>query len=366
MKPNPSLFDRTGVLGLIVLSLAGAHARCQSFIGNFHTVTPISTTIPTNGDLNPYGVALVPTTQGKLVKGRFLVSNFNDGANAQGTGTTIVQIAPNGTFELFAQIDPSKVSCPGGVGLTTALVALRSGLVVVGSLPTKNGAVSGAGCLIVLNNSGKVVETISGHHLNGPWDMTAVDGGFLAALFVTNVLNGTVAAGGSVVHGGTVIRLFLATPENSAPTLLDSTVIASGFPERTDSAALVIGPTGVAFDEESGNLYVADSLDNRIASIPNALFRFQSAGRGLTLSENGKLNDPLGLALAPDRHILTANGADGNIVETNPFTHTQVAAKLVNNTGGPPPGNGALFGLIAVSGGVYFVDDDLNAFNLLH
>ena len=47
-----------------------------------------------------------------------------------------------------------------------------------------------------------MVETFSGHHINGPWDMTAVDGGPLAALFVTNVLNGTVAANGSVVNRG--------------------------------------------------------------------------------------------------------------------------------------------------------------------
>ena len=368
MKPNQSLFDRTGVLGLIVLSLVAAHARCQSFISNFNTVTTISSTVPSNGDVNPYGVARVPTTKGKLVAGRFLISNFNDSMNFQGTGTTIVQISPGGTFSLFAHIDPNKVSCPGGVGLTTALVALRSGFVIVGSLPTGDqGAVfAGAGCLIVLNSSGNVVETISGHHLNGPWDMTALDGDFLAALFVTNVLNRTVAAGGSVVHGGTVARLLLAIPDDHAPVLLDSTIVASGFPERTDPAALVIGPTGVAFDEESGNLYVADSLDNRIAAIPNALFRFQSAGRGLTVSENGKLNDPLGLALAPDRHILTANGGDGKLVETNPFTHTQVAFKLVDSTGPPPLGAGALFGLIASSHGVYFVDDDFNTFNLLH
>jgi DNA-binding beta-propeller fold protein YncE len=368
MKSSQSLSIRAGALGLVVLSLAAAHARCQSFIGNFDTVTTISSTIPSNGDLNPYGVARVPTTKGKLIAGRFLVSNFNDSKNVQGTGTTIVQIAPDGAFSLFAHIDPNKVSCPGGVGLTTALVALRSGFVIVGSLPTGDqGAVfTGAGCLIVLNSSGNVVETISGHHLNGPWDMTALDGDFLAALFVTNVLNGTVAAGGRVVHDGTVVRLLLAIPDDHAPVLLDSTVIASGFAERTDPMALVIGPTGVAFDEESGNLYVADSLDNRIASIPNALFRFQSAGRGLTVSENGKLNDPLGLALAPDRHILTANGGDGNIVETNPFTHTQVAVKLVDDLGGPPPGNGALFGLVAVPGGVYFVDDNLNSFNLFH
>lgn len=369
MQPNPSFRRRIVILCLLTLAVAvSARAADKSFIGNLNTIDTVSTTVPTNGDVNPYGVARVPITKGSLVAGRFLISNFNDSGNFQGTGTTIVQIGPDGTFNLFAQIDPTNVSCPGGIGLTTALVALRSGFVIVGSLPTSNQGTTftGPGCLIVLDSNGNVVETFSGHNLNGPWDMTAVDGGFIAALFVTNVLNGTVDAGGSVVNGGTVARLLLFIPDGHAPLLIDSTIVASGFPERTDPAALVIGPTGVAFDDETGNLYVADSLDNRIAAIPDALFRWHSAGTGRTVTQGGALNDPLGLALAPDHHILTANGDDGNIVETNPFTGKQVAVKLVDNTGGPPPGSGALFGLIAASNGVYFVDDASNTFNLLH
>ena len=369
MQQSQSHSLRAGVLGLMVFTLTtAARAADRSFIGNFNNVSTVSTTIPTNGDINPYGVARVPRTTGNLVAGRFLISNFNNSGNFQGTGTTIVQIAADGTMSLFAQIDPTKVSCPGGIGLTTALVALRSGFVIVGSLPTSNqGTVfTGSGCLIVLDSYGNVVETFSGHNINGPWDMTAVDGGVIAALFVTNVLNGTVAAGGSVVNRGTVARLLLFIPDGRVPVLFNSAVVASGFPERTDPAALVIGPTGVAFDDDSGLLYVADSLDNRVAAIPNALFRFRSAGTGFTITKGGALNDPLGLALAPDHHILTANGDDGNIVETNPFTGKQVAVKLVDNTGGPPPGAGALFGLIAVRDGVYFVDDAANTFDLLH
>jgi DNA-binding beta-propeller fold protein YncE len=316
----------------------------------------------------PSPFSIPPFRQGNLVEGRFLISNFNNSMNQQGTGTTIVQIAPDGTFSLFAQIDPSKVSCPGGIGLTTALVALRSGFVVVGSLPTIGGdpTTSAAGCLIVLNSKGNVVETFSGHHINGPWDMTAVDGGSLAALFVTNVLNGTVAANGSVVNRGTVVRLLLGVFDGGPPQLLDSTVIASGFPERTDPAALVIGPTGVAFDDESGILYVADSLDNRIAAIPDALFRIFPEGSGSTVSQGGALNDPLGLAITPNHHILAANGDDGNLVEIDPKSRKQVAVKLVDNTGGPPPGAGALFGLVVTTEGVYFVDDASNTFNLLN
>jgi hypothetical protein len=356
------------MVGTVAAGNATAFAADGAFIGHFKTVTTISTTVPGDGDVNPYGVALVPVSNGALVEGRFLVSNFNNGANQQGTGTTIVQIAPDGTFSLFAQIDASKVSCPGGVGLTTALVALRSGFVIVGSLPTSDGtsATAQAGCLLVLNSMGNVVETFVGHGINGPWDMTAVDGGALAVLFVTNVLNGTVAANGNVVNEGTVVRLLISTVGGQPPQLLNSAVVATGFPERTDPSALVIGPTGVAFDGASGNLYVADSLNNRIAAIPDALFRILPSNGGVTVSEGGVLNDPLGLSLTPDDHLVSANGDDGNIVEINPATGKQIAKRLVDDTGGPPPGSGALFGLIAVPGGVYFVDDDSNTFNLLH
>ena len=329
-------------------------------------VTTLGSTVPANGDVNPYGLARVPRTTGRLVEGRFLVSNFNNAANAQGTGTTIVQMQPNGSMELFAQIDPSKVACPGGVGLTTALVALRSGFVIVGSLPTTDGtaATAQAGCLLVLNSNGKVVDTISGHSINGPWDMAAVDGGEIVALFVTNVLNGTVAAGGNITNGGTVVRLVFVL-DDGVPHLINSSVIASGFPERTDPAALVIGPTGVAFDPETGDLLVADSLDNRIAAIPNALIRTQIAGTSRTVSAGGALNDPLGVSLV-GRDLFVANGNDGNIVEVNIRTGRQVDSELVDSSGGPPPGAGALFGLWALHGEVYFVDDATNTFNLLH
>src|SRR5215469_15454886 len=71
------------------------------------TITTLSSTVPANGDVNPYGVFRVPRSVGKLVRGNILVSNFNNISNLQGTGTTIVQISPTGAFSLFAQIDPN-------------------------------------------------------------------------------------------------------------------------------------------------------------------------------------------------------------------------------------------------------------------
>lgn len=363
-------FSISGTLILLLLVSAVAAGRicaAQPVITRPATIATLASTVPGNGDQNPYGVARVPVTRGALNAGSFLISNFNNASNFQGTGTTIVQIAPNGTASLFAQIDAARVQCPGGIGLTTALVALRSGFVIVGSLPTSDGtsATAEAGCLIVLDSWGRVVETLRGNGINGPWDMTAVDGGRLAVLFVTNVLNGTVAANGSVVHRGTVLRLLLAVPPGRAPQLLNSAVIADGFAERTDPAALVIGPTGVAFDDDAGILYVADTLSNRIAAIPDALFRLSPSHEGFTVSSGGDLNNPLGLALTPDGEIIAANGGDGNLVEMNRFTGRQIGEVLVDDSGNPP-GAGALFGVFATNHAVYFVDDATNTFNLLH
>jgi len=225
----------TAAAGLLAASgiFAGAASAGTSFIGPLGTVTPLASTIPQNGDVNPYGVAVVPRSTGNLHQGSVLVSNFNNSANIQGTGTTIVQVTPGGQASLFAQIGNLGNRCPGGVGLTTALVALRNGWVIVGSLPTRqvdgNTVISGSGCLIVLDSRGVVRETITGHGINGPWDMTALDLGGITELFVTNVLNGTVAGGGNVVNGGTVLRLVLSTPQVVLPTLLKVTQIGSGF-----------------------------------------------------------------------------------------------------------------------------------------
>jgi hypothetical protein len=359
--------------GLIALTLAltvtvGPVFARGSFVGNLHTVRFVATTIPANGDVNPYGTFVVPSTVGNLVQGNILVSNFNDSGNAQGTGSTIVEISPSGNQRLFAQIDASTLpgACPGGVGLTTALVALRSGWVIVGSLPTQTGLSSEAqaGCLIVLNAEGSPVETIPGPKINGPWDMTAADFGDSAVLFVTNVLIGTLAANGAVVNGGTVLRIRLEISGDGAPAVESERVIGSGFPERTDPAALVIGPTGVGLGAD-GTLYVADSLDNRIAAIPNALSRDSSAGAGQTVFAGGDLNDPLGLAIAPNGDILTVNGNDGNLVETTPGgAH---AATVTLDTTGSPPGAGVLFGLAADvdHDAVYFVDDGNNTLEIL-
>jgi hypothetical protein len=348
-----------------------AAAAPSTFVGAFNKVQTLASTVPKNGDVNPYGTAVVPTTTGRLVAGHVLISNFNNHRNLQGTGSTIVDVSPAGNFSVFADLAPNKLPgpCPGGLGLTTALVVLRSGWVIVGDLPTKNGTSASmqAGCLIVIDSSGQPVEIISGSPINGPWDMTVADSGATATLFLTNVLNGTVAASPATVFGGTVVRIRLSISPGSPPTAAPASVIGMGLPERTDPAALVVGPTGLGLAND-GTLYVADSLNNRVAAIPNAMMA-TTAVSPTTVSQGFAINDPLGLAIAPNGDILTTNGGDGNLVETTP-SGQQVAVKMLDTSPAPPGpnGNGTLFGLAIVpdGSGVYFVDDGTNTLDLLH
>jgi hypothetical protein len=346
-----------------------ALARPAPFISRFHTLRTIASTVPSNGDVNPYGVVVIRRSVGRLRAGNILVSNFNNKANQQGTGRTIVQITPGGRRTLFASISARQLpgACPGGVGLTTALAVLPGGWVVVGSTPSSNGmaATARAGCLIVLGPLGRVRETIAGHGINGPWDATGVNFGSYSDLFVANVLNGTVAARGRVVHRGTVLRLRLSLSSRRPPRLTSVVTVASGFAQQTNAAAFVLGPTGVGLGR-GGTLYVASTQDNRIFAVPNALLRRRSAGRGRLLTAGGALAGPLGLAIAPNGNVLTVNANNGKIVETRP-SGAQVATRLLDSSG-HPAGSGALFGLAVAPGGrgVYYVDDAANTLRLLH
>lgn len=369
MRPH----HRSALLPLALAALAAATtlavtspavASSSTFLSSLGPAHQWASTVPANGDVNPYGVAIVPTTTGTLVEGDVLVSNFNDKANVQGTGTTVVEISPGGKVTTFAQLDklPSNISCPGGVGMTTALVVLRDGWVVVGSFPAAaSGAlpnINPAGCLIVLNNHGQPVTSWSGPNINGPWDMTEVPTLSGAALFVSNALSRPDGVQDTPSSGQcTVVRIDVSLPHGSVPKMTSSTVVGAGFYWKANKAAFILAPTGLAVNK-TGTLYVAETPSNHITDIPNALSRSKPVMDGhRTLISGGALNAPLGVTLAPDGDLLVVNGNDGNAVEISP-QGKQVATKtLVKN------GAGALFGLEVTPNGkqLLFVNDSTNA-----
>jgi hypothetical protein len=352
-------------------------ARAQNtpgFLSSIHHHTTLTSTVPDNGDQNPYAIAVAPISAGKVRQGDVLVDNFNDKNNLQGLGTTIIDYDPSTkTTKLFAAIPRHLAQCPGGVGLTTAMTMLKSGWVIVGSLPSNDGttATKGQGCLIVLDSQGQVAGTITGPNLNGPWgNMAVVDNGDTATLFVSNTGFGVGPAtdDSPVVNKATVVRLTLSIPEGKPPAVTNQTVVANGFGEQADKGVFIIGPTGLALGRD-GVLYISDAIGNRIAAIPDALTRTTSAGTGKDVTKNGLLQRPLALVMAPDGHLLTTNGLNGEVVEIDPATGKQLYAQWIDvDKAQTPPGSGDLFGIAMTSSGdgFYYVEDDVNTLVLAH
>ena len=252
-------------------------------------------TVPSNGDVNPYGVAIVPKGfpgGGLIHPGDTLVSNFNNSSNAQGTGTTIVDISPSGSQSVFFQN-------PNDSGLNTTLATLRSGFVLVANTPASNLVPTSAGSLLILDRHGNVVSTLSNPTLlNGPWGLTVNDLGGRAQVFVSNV------------YSGTVTRIDLSIPHRGNKVVVQSMVqIASGYSQRPDPVAFWVGPTGLAYNSATGVLYVASTDDNAIYAIHNAARTRSDQGTGsLVYQDPAHLRGPLGLVLAPNGDLLTSNG----------------------------------------------------------
>ena len=333
--------------------------------------TSASTEIPpSTGDQNPYGVAFVPPgfpAGGPLRAGDVLVSNFNNNSNLQGTGTTIVSVSPTGQTAIFFK-------STNAIGLSTALGVLRNGFVIVGNVPSTDGSGVctpgpqgqeenvGQGSLTVLNRYGKVVKTLSSaKFLNGPWDLTVADFGNFAQIFVSNALSGTVTRLDVVVGTGSDADDF---------NVVNQTQIASGYTHRCDPAAFVVGPTGLALNPFTNTLYVASTGDNTIFAIPLASFRENGSGTGAAFIGNDThLHGPLGLAIAPNGDLLSAQGDAVNpdpnhvseIVEFSP--RGQFAAQFSID-----PASGSAFGLAIVpfKGGFRFaaVDDGVNMLDI--
>ncbi len=338
-----------------------------SFLRPVGAVSQVASTVPANGDVNPYGVAVVPASAGRLTSGDTLVSNYNSKANVQGTGTTIVEISPGGSKQLFAQVGtlPAGESCPGGIGLTTALGILPGGWVVVGSLPTTAGgalpSANPAGCLIVLNDQGTPVETITNKDIVGPWDLTTASTTTSATLFVSNALGGNTKTdhGVPVTGNCTVVRLDLTLSATSPPALTSSAVIGKNYPWRANKAALVLAPTGLALGR-NGTLYVDNTLTNTISAIPRALTRTGAVtAAATTIAAGGALSAPLGMTMAPNGDLVTVNGNNGNAVEISPQGKQVAVRTLVKN------GAGDLFGITTTQAGdLLLVNDGANALDL--
>ena len=354
---------RTFSVGIALCVLASAPLNAQDERSESQAFLPaqvrVVSTVPANGDGNPYGVATVPrhfSPGGSVNPGDILVSNFNSSSGFQGTGTTIVRIQASGPASVFFQ-----GTAP--LGLTTALNVLRAGFVLVGNFPSPdlsgNCTTATAGSILVVNKHGKQVGSIVDATVNGPWDSALIDEGTSAKLFVANGLTGTVA------------RLDLAVSAGGV-TLIKSTTIASGYGHQCDPVTFVDAPTGLVYDPKTDILFVASTVDNVVFAVSGARERTGDGGMGKLIYEDPKhLHGALGMEMAPNGHLLVSNN-DAAQINPDPNQPSEIVeftkeGKFVRQISVDQNFGGA-FGLdVAIFDGsarFAFVDDNTNSLSI--
>jgi hypothetical protein len=322
-----------------------------------------ASTVPSNGDTNPYGVAFVPQgfpSNGLLKPGDILVSNFNNSAGKQGTGTTIVQINP------VAPLPEPETFFQGATtpGLSLVLGFLRQGYVVVGNVPSLDGSgvcqtgTVGPGVLQFLDKNANVVLTLTNAQLlNGPWGLAIRENAKSTQIFVANVLSGTV----------TRLNLSIGRSNSSNPIrVISTTQIASGYTHGCAGTSFVAGPAGLAYDKKKDVLYVSSTQDNAIYAVKKASSTVTDNGTGsIVIKDATHLHGPIGLLLAPNGDFISAQG-DVTNVDTNfpseivEFTPTGDFVAEVSID--PAPGGAFGIALASTQKGFKFaaVDDNTN------
>ena len=294
--------------------------------------------------------------RGALQPGAILVSNFNNNQNLQGTGRTIVQVTSSGATSLFYTSPSTEV------GLTAAIGVLSDGVVLIGNLPTADGTAATVqpGKLSVVDHNGNFLGnfgTLS--TVDGPWGMAVVDNGNgvtgTAHVFLSNVLSGVVS------------RFDITyTTANIGATAL---VLASGFNHRTDPAALVLGPSGLAYSASNDTLYVASSTDNTIYEIPTATTAMTRCPPSCS-SDTIHLHGPLDLSILPNGHFVVANSDGSNADPNQPSELVEYSAAGQFLSQMPvDANNGGAFGLAVNNLGwgtirLGAVDDNANALKI--
>lgn len=365
-KLLPAAVATLGACGLIAgqASAAAAHRRPMQVSAqqqlSMLTNKQVGSTVPQNGDTNPYGVAVVPFSSGKLVAGDILVANFNNSAGNAGAGTTIVEVDPHtGQTSLFYQGTKTVVG-PVGVAINPL-----NDIVWVGDFgPANAGSVyDGAGANVdAISPAGSLLTTYNNQStstgiLSGVWGLTASEVNGHVSFYWSNAGDGTTGTG-----GGTIWQLNPKAGVGGQPLASSYTLLGGGYgfantPGTT--ATNTGGPEGMVYDPHNDTLYAADDVTNQIIAIKGV-----STGsyNSTAIVSGGMLNSPQNITINPaNGDLLVVNGAGNNdLLEYSPAGNLVATLNLQPNQGA-----GALFGLTATLTArhelaIYYTDDDTN------
>lgn len=327
-----------------------ATSDAPSMLAALTTETTIGSAVdPVTGGQNPYGLDISPVTSGGINQGDLVVCDFNDRANVQGTGNSIIALSPvPGSSPRHIFSGPKLRGC-------TENVQTSGGEIWATAFTAPD--------ILELSGAGSVLATIEGYP--GPFGITvAQDGG----------ARGTSVFYESDARSGDVIRLVVTTAGYT-----QAQVIATGFAVNGGAPGTELGPGGLQYERSADRLWVVDGANNTIVAINNVS---SVPAHGITVASNGltfggayakradlvywgmPLNGPISSALMPNGNIVVGNTTNVNgfnlMIEVTLLGHV---VDIRNVDKGPA---GAIFGMVATpSGEIYFNDDNSNSVVLL-
>ncbi len=342
-------------------------AHISAMTGNINGLvdTVVASTVASNGDTNPYDLAVVPFSSGMLVAGDVLVADFNNAAGASGAGMSIVEINPHtGTSTTFYQ--NSGITGPVGIAINPANDIVWVGF-YGGPASAPAGAYDGATSgVAIINPLGALVKTLSGPDFVGVWGQAVSDVGGQVQFYWPNAGNGGSGLSAPTDTAGMEGQVWRDNPAAD----FANTPLATGLPATpagTNSAAALpanpTGPRGMVFDQRNDTLYFTDDANNAIYAIPNANSATGASAPKMVAS-GGPLSSPQQITVDPaNGDLLVVNGATNNdLIELT--TAGQVVA--TRNLAPTEPAGG-LFGLTATvnsEGSMVIYYDNANDNNL--
>ena len=326
----------------------GAATPAVGILNTLHTQTTIGSTV-VNGDQNPYGLAIAPVSAGKITAGDLIVCNFNDPANVQGTGTTIVGLHP------VAGATPYLIAQNAQLDWCAALTLDGSDRIYTADYSANDD--------LVFSPAGTLTSTITTVAWNGAFgELYAPTAGPFgsASVFATSV------------NAGTVVRLDLMNG-----SVVSGETIVAGFTKNTGQPGSLWGASGLTYDPNGDQLYVVDGNANRLyafrgaSSIPangvtvaGTSFGGPAAANARLVASGAPMNLPISAALLENGNVVVGNTGDNNVLEYSP-AGVLLGEKLVD-----AGATGAIFGMVATGTApanqkIYFNDDNTSAVVLI-
>ena len=282
-----------------------------------------------------------------------VVCNFNDSANVQGNGTTIVALHPQpGSNPTHVAQHMSLLGCD-------ALALAPNDNIWLAAFNANDNP--------IFAPSGTLVTTLAG----GPWHRP-----FGQTFAPARDDHGTPAFYESNAGDGSIVRINI----NPGPTFTFD-VIATGFAINHGMPGNILGPSGLQYDAKHDRLYVVDGADNTLTSIshvskiPAGGISVNGTTFGGTFKKQARsvfsgppLNGPISSALLPDGHLVLGNTGDPN--GSNLMVEIKSDGRLLAVKNVDTGAAAALFGMVASGHDagdtkIYFIDDNDNTVKVL-